>query len=142
MIQNEPAREIRAVLDRSALQSYARGHVHVGELLREIAEEKNMAVAIPAAALAEAHAEHLADQRSSALLGLILTLPVTAVLDLDHECAVAMAGPLSLTGNDMARAQAVWAANKHGALLFTTEQDKMRALVPEKNILPLPDQDA
>jgi hypothetical protein len=55
--------EIRAVLDRSALQSYARGHVHVGELLIDIADEK-ASIAIPAAALADAHAAALENEHA------------------------------------------------------------------------------
>jgi hypothetical protein len=133
--------EIRAVLDRSALQSYARGHVHVGELLIDIADEK-ASIAIPAAALADAHAAALENEHARALLRLLTTLPGTAVLKLDAETASSMAGTFVVTNGDTARAHAVWAANKHNALYLTTEPDEVKSLVPADNVHAIPDEDA
>jgi hypothetical protein len=135
-------RQITAILDRSALQSFARGHVHVGELMGEIGDEEDAFVGIPTAALAEAHASLLGRAHARALLRLITILPVTKVLDLDRDTAAAMSGALPLTNGDMARAHAVWAANKHGALYLTTEPDRAKSLVPADNIHPIPTEDA
>jgi hypothetical protein len=134
--------DIRAVFDRSALQSYVRGHVHVGELIREIADEDNAFVAIPAAALAEAHADNIDNDHARALLGVVTTLPGTKVLNLDREAARSMAGALMLANGDIARAHAVWVANRHHALFFTTEPGEIKSIVPDRNIVLIPTEDA
>jgi hypothetical protein len=137
-----PVPEIRGVLDRSALQSYANGHVHIGEIIREVADEDNVAVAIPAAALAEAHADNFGDDHARELLVLVTTLPGTTVLDLNREVAGSIAGALRLTHGDVSRAQAVWTANKHRALLFTTEPGDVKSMVPSGNIIAISAEDA
>jgi hypothetical protein len=134
--------EIRAVLDCSALQSYVIGHVHVGELVREVTTEKGVYVGIPAAALAEAHVNHLGDEHAKALLRLLTALPGTRVLDLDRQTAPAVAGTLRHVNGDLSRAHAVWAANNLRALYFTTEPEKVRSLVPDGNVVPIPPEDA
>jgi len=134
--------EIRAVLDRSALQSYLRGHIHVGELMHECADEEGVFVAIPTTALAEASASYAEDAKTEALLRLITTLPAARVLDLDRDSALAMAKTLPLAKGDLSRAHAVWAANKYRALYFTTEPDEVTSLVPADNIQPIPSEDA
>ena len=45
---------VRAVLDASAMLSYAHEHIHVGELLLEFGDEGS-AAAVPAVTLLEAH---------------------------------------------------------------------------------------
>jgi len=136
-IQPESVPEIRGVLDRSALQSYVNGHVHIGEIIREVADEDNVAVAIPAAALAEAHADNSGDDHARKLLVLVTTLPGTTVLNLDREVAGSMAGAVRLTHGDLSRAHAVWTANKYRALLFTTEPGDVKSLVPSNNIIAI-----
>jgi hypothetical protein len=138
----EPKPEIRAVLDRSAIQSYVNGHIHVGELVSEVTTEKGVYVGIPAAALAEAHVNYLGDDHAKALLRLLTTLPGTTVLDLDSQTAPEIAGSLRLTNGDMSRAHAVWAANKLRAQYFTTEPEEVKSLVPDQNVVLIPTEDA
>jgi hypothetical protein len=137
----ENSREIRAVLDRSALQSYARGHVHIGELLIDVADE-DAHLAIPAATLADAHASFLEDEHARALLRLLVTLPGTAILRLDAATANAMAPTCTQAEGDLSKAHAVWAANHLGALYLTTEPDTVASLVPPDYIHPIPVKDA
>jgi hypothetical protein len=137
----ETPREIRAVLDRSALHSYARGHIHIGELLIDIADEK-ADMAIPAATLAEAHMRLVKDEHARALLHLLVTLPGTTVLKLDGASASAITATLRQADGDLSRAHAVWAANQHGALYLTTEPDTVVSLIPPDNVHPIPPEDA
>jgi hypothetical protein len=132
--------EIRAVLDRSALRSYTLGHLHIGELLVDIADE-GAYLAIPAATLAEASAGLMNDEHADALLRLLVTLPGTTVLDLDGESAFSIAGTVMQTAGDISRAHAVWAANKHNAYYLTTEPKTVTSLVPPDNLFPIPAED-
>jgi hypothetical protein len=133
--------QIQAVLDRSAMESYARGHIHVGELLVDIADE-GAHVGIPATALLEAHARALHDEHARALLRLLATLEGVTVLDLDAGAAATLAGSVPLAKGDMARAHAVWAANKHRAHYLTTEPTEAAGLVPADHIHVIPTDDA
>ncbi|MEU5723487.1 hypothetical protein ABZ783_16905 [Micromonospora sp. NPDC047738] len=72
--------EIRAILDASAILSYSRGHVHVGELLVDIADE-GAYLGLPTVALLEAYAQ-TSDRPAAARLGVLATLPGVAVLPL------------------------------------------------------------
>ena len=54
--------EIRAVLDTTATLSYARGHVHIGELLVDIADE-GAYTGLPALVLLDAHSQVLDNQQ-------------------------------------------------------------------------------
>jgi hypothetical protein len=137
----ETPREIRAVLDCSALQSYALGHVHIGELLIDIADE-GADMAIPAVTLAEANGFLIQDAHARALLGLLVTLPGTVVLPLDAATARDMAPTAVQAHGDLSRAHAVWAANRHGALYLTTEPDTVVALIPPDNVHLIPAKDA
>jgi hypothetical protein len=132
--------EIRAVLDRSAIRSYTLGHLHIGELLVDIANE-NACLAVPAVTLADASAEVANDEHARALLRLLVTLPGTTVLALDAEAALAMAGTVVQTAGDLSRAHAVWAANKHNAYYLTTEPKTVISLVPPDNVHPIPAED-
>jgi hypothetical protein len=132
--------EIRAVLDRSAIRSYTLGHLHIGELLVDIANE-NACLAVPAVTLADASAEVANDEHARALLRLLVTLPGTTVLALDAEAALAMAGTVVQTAGDLSRAHAVWAANKHNAYYLTTEPKTVTSLVPPDNVHPIPAED-
>ncbi|MCA2215130.1 hypothetical protein [Jidongwangia harbinensis] len=137
---HEPVR-IQAVLDRSAMESYARGHIHVGELLIDIADE-GAHVGVPATALLDAHSRALHDEHARALLRVLTTLEGIEILDLDADVAAAMAGSVPLAKGDMARAHAAWAANKHRAYYLTTEPDEAAGLVPVDNIHAMPVHDA
>jgi hypothetical protein len=134
--------EIRAVLDRSALLSYARGHVHVGEVVREVADEENVFVAIPVLALLQAHADSLDTPQAGALLRVITTLPGIKVMEVDAAVADRMAGVVVVTNGDLSGAHAVWTANSNHALLMTTKPDDVKTLVPEANIIPISAEDA
>jgi hypothetical protein len=72
----------RAVLDASAITAYAAGSEHVGEVLREIADER-MPVALPVAALIEART--IIPDSDAALLDVLASLPHTAVLPLEAD---------------------------------------------------------
>jgi hypothetical protein len=137
-----PAPEIRAVLDRSALQSYARGHIHVGELLQEIGDEESAVIAIPAVALLEAHVRSIGDKTAVALLNFIVGLPTTAVLDLDGHSAPAVAQEVRLVGGDPARGHAIWAAMTHRAVCFTTEPEAFPPQILADQIIAIPTEDA
>ena len=133
--------DVRAVLDCSGLRSYALEHVHVGELLIDIADEEGH-IAIPAASLAEATAKFDGDEHRRALLRLLTTLPGTTVLKLDADAAFAMAGTMERTGGDISHAHAVWAAHKYKALYLTTEPHRSSHILPSGQIHPIPAEDA
>jgi hypothetical protein len=112
--------EVRAVLDSSAMRSYARGHVHVGELLVDIADEGAF-TGLPTIALLEAYAQVNADRPAHARLGVLATLPGVAVLPLGSREAARMATTVRLVKGDLARAHAVWAALEYDAYYLTSE---------------------
>jgi hypothetical protein len=133
--------EVRAVLETSALLSYARGHVHVGELLIDIADE-GVYMGLPSVALLDAHARLLRDGPARARLGVLVTLPGVAVLLLGDDEASAAAATVPQTDNDLARAHAVWAALKHGAYYLTGHPDLASSVIPVDQIHYIPADDA
>jgi hypothetical protein len=137
-----PELEVRAVVDKSALRSYARGHVHVGEIIREIADEPGAVVAVPALALLRAHADLAGNARHRAVLRVITTVPGVVVMDVGEHAADRMAGVVVVTGGDLPKAHVVWTANRHRALLLTSEPDEVKHLIPEANIIPISTDDA
>ena len=138
----EAPAEIRAVLDHTALQSYARGHVHVGELFGEITNEENAVVAIPSVALLEAHARSMDDPQARALLNYIVTLPGAMVLDLDLVTAARAAGYVRTMRGSLARGHALWASVTYEALCFTTEPQAYPEQVLEDQVVAIPTKDA
>lgn len=135
--------QIKAVLDHTALQSYARGHVHVGELLHEMAdEEENIVAAIPAVALTKAHASSLDDPPARALLDHLVTMPSTVVLDLDLATAPRVARYVPGLRGDISRAQAVWASTTFEAPCFTTEPNAYPGHVIADQVIAIPTEDA
>lgn len=133
-------RAIQAVLDRSALQSYAHGHIHVGELLIDVADE-GASIAVPTVALMDAYARSLGDKRATALLNLIITLPGIAVLDLVAKTAQGSAEEVPCADGDLSRSHAVWAAKAHNAYYLTTEPAEVAELLPPGQIHVIPDKD-
>lgn len=133
--------EIRAVLDTSALLSYAHGHVHVGELLIDIADE-GVYLGLPSVALLDAHARLLGDGQARARLGVLVTLPGSAVLLLGEDEALAVAATVPQTDNDLARAHAVWAALRNGAYYLTSQPDLVASVIPADQIHYIPADDA
>jgi hypothetical protein len=132
---------IRAVLDRSAIESYGRGHMHVGELITEIDNER-AAIGIPATALLEAHAGFLADKLATARLAVLTGLPGTAMLNLDADAAEAIAPIVPHAGGDLARSHAVWAAREYSAVYLTSELDKTARLVDEDRVIAISPEEA
>lgn len=107
----QEAPDIRAVLDRSAIQSYGLGHIHVGEMLIEIADAKGHA-GIPATALLDAHSSFADDKVARARLRMLVLLPAAAMLDLDAISADSIADTRQAAEGDLSRAHSVWAALK------------------------------
>ena len=134
--------EIRAVLDHTALQSYASGHLHVSELLGEVADQENAFVAIPAVALLEAYARSIDDPHARALLNYLVTLPCAMVLDLEMTTAPRAAGHVRTMRGNMSRAHAVWAAMAHETLCVTTEPEAYPAQILAEQIAAIPSRDA
>jgi len=132
--------EVRAVLDTSAVMSYARGHVHVGELLIDIAAE-GAYVGLPTVALLEAYARVLGNEPSRARLGLLAVLPGVAQLELGARDAAAVALAVPLVDGDLARAHAVWAALEHSAYYLTTDPARAPSILTEDQIHAIPDVD-
>jgi hypothetical protein len=129
------------VVDRSALLSYALGHVHVGELLREIADEPGAVVAVPSLALLQAHADLFGRDRLRAVLRVVTTLPGVEVLTVDESAADHLAGVATATAGDLSKAHVVWAVNQHHAWLLTTEPGEVAHLVPDEDVIPIPTED-
>jgi len=135
-----PERPIRAILDSSAIQSYGRGHVHVGEMITEIAVER-LRVGVPAVALMDAYASFAGDPVARARLGILAEIPPTVVLALDRRDAEKAATVAPFAGNDLSLAHAAWAALQHRALLVTTEPEKSISALPGEQILTVPTDD-
>jgi hypothetical protein len=131
--------EIRAVLDTSAMLSYARGHVHVGELLVEIADD-GAYTGLPAVALLDAYTR-VTDAPARARLGVLATLPSVAVLPLDAGEAADTATLAALVKGDLGRAHAVWAALDHAAYYLTAEPHLTPSVVPGDQVHPIPADD-
>lgn len=129
------------MLDATALLSHARGHVHVGELLVEIAEE-GAYTALPTTVLTRGYAQVHPERVGLARLGLLPTVPGVHVLGLDVAQAPRVARYLGLLGGDLARAHAVWAALNHDAYLLTSEPDAVAAIVPADQIHYIPTGDS
>ncbi|MCW3818215.1 hypothetical protein ONA91_27565 [Micromonospora sp. DR5-3] len=132
--------EIRAILDTSAMLSYSRGHVHVGELLVDIADE-GAYVGLPTVALLEAYAQ-TSDRPAAARLGVLATLPGVTVLPLSAPDAAQAATTVRLTKGDLARAHAVWAALKHDAYYLTCEPHLVPAVIAAELVHQIPVHDA
>ena len=138
----EASAEIRAVLDHTALQSYARGHVHVGELFSEVTAEDNAYVAIPSVALLEAHARSIDDPHAKALLNYMVTLPGAMVLDLDLATVPGAAGYVRTLRGNLPRAHTAWAAGAYRAVCVTTEPEAYPKQVLENQVVVIPTKDA
>ncbi|MFI5931325.1 hypothetical protein [Actinoplanes sp. NPDC051494] len=137
----EPTRQIRVVLDRSAIESYALGHAHVRDVLVAIGDEKAANVGIPAAALAEAYGR-APDEVTVARLGILTSLPGVAVVDLDGENAADVGNVATLIHVDLPQAHAVWTAFQHCAFFLTAEPEMSVRMVPIGRIIEIPAEDA
>jgi hypothetical protein len=134
--------EVRAVLDHTALQSYARGQSHVGELIREIADEENAFLAIPSVALLEAYARTIDDPPGTRLLNYLVTLPGAMVLDLELHTVSRAAGHVRALLGNVPRAHAAWAAMTYEALCVTAEPEAYPEQVLQEQVVAIPTKDA
>lgn len=137
----EASPQIRAVLDHTALQSYARGLVHVGELFGQVADEENAFVAIPSVALLEAHARSIDDPQARSLLNYVVTLPGAMVLDLDLATVPEAAGYVRMLRGNLPRAHTAWAAGAYRAPCFSTEPEEYPDDVLEDQVVAIPTKD-
>jgi hypothetical protein len=138
----DAAAEIKAVLDCTALESYARGHVHIGELLKEIGDEEESVVAIPSVALLDAHSRAAGNPEAKALLNYVVTLPSAVVLVLDRATAPRVAQHVSVMKGDLSRAHVTWAVMTHKALCFTTEPEAYPPRFMADKVVAVPTEDA
>jgi hypothetical protein len=136
-----PEPTIKAVLDRSALESYTRGHVHVGELVATIADNDDL-IAVPSVALLEAHARSIGDKHAQALLELLVTLRGVTVVSLGSPEVAEVAESVEFTDDDLSRAHSVWAALKHEAVYFTTEPEQVDGVLTDYQVIAIPPHDA
>lgn len=132
---------IRAVLDSSAVLSYVRGHVHVGELLIEIADE-GAHMGLPALALLDAYTRVGADDPARARLDLLVALPAIAVLPLGSAEAAGVSTIVPLVKGDLPRAHAVWAALRLGAYYVTVEPPLAPTNMTDDRLHVIPAEDA
>jgi hypothetical protein len=122
--------EIRAVLETSAVLSYARGHVHVGELIVDIMEE-GAYVGLPTVALLDAYSRLAKDEHEArARIGVLVATPGIVVLPLGPAEAAAVAEAVPrfaadgqpVANFDLVRAYATWAA-RSDAYYLTCEPE-------------------
>jgi len=127
------SRDIAVVLDDTALRAYLAGHVAVGELIAEIADEDRH-VGIPAACLAAAYAATADDDVGTALLALLMTTPAVQLLPLGVEPGaddVRQAGILArAAGGDIATGHAIRSALAHQAHYATVKPGPATAALP------------
>jgi hypothetical protein len=127
---------IAAVFDTSALLAFVTGHVAVGELIAEIADERRQ-VAIPASCLAAARAA-IDDELAAAHLLLLTTTPAVALMPLGSDRAGA-AESLSRVGEfargaggDVGVGHTVFVALEHGAHVATMRPDLLAPVLPDE----------
>ncbi|GIJ28303.1 hypothetical protein Vqi01_34650 [Micromonospora qiuiae] len=118
----------------------ARHHVHVGELLVDIADE-GAYVGLPTVALLDAYAQ-TTDRPARGRLGVLATLPGVEVLPLDAAGAAGAATTVRLVKGDLARAHAVWAALTHDAYYLTSEPHLTPAIIAPDLVHYIPVDDA
>lgn len=124
--------QIAVVLDATALAAYVDGHVAVGELIAEVADE-GRTVGVPAACLAAAYAATSSDV-GAALLALLTTTPAVTVLPLGAEPGVNDARQTGVlaraAGGDIALGHAARTAIAHRAHLATTDPKPAAVVLP------------
>lgn len=123
---------VAVVLDSTALAAYLDGHVAVGELIAEVADEGRQ-VGIPAVCLAAAYAG-CADEVGAALLTLLANTRAVRVLPLGVEPGavdVRQTGALArAAGGDVALGHAARAAIAHEAHIATGDPKSAAAVMP------------
>lgn len=127
---------VRAVLDRSAIETHATGRPQVSDMINRLHAENSL-VGIPATALAEAHGMTAADSHAEARLAALVRLPGTAVINLDGACARDVGALTYLARGDLARSHAAWLARRHTALLVTAEPGLAADLIDDEQLYSL-----
>jgi hypothetical protein len=108
----------RAVLDASAMAAYAAGSEHVGEVLREIADE-GATVALPVTALIEARVT--VPDTATSLLDVLAGLPYTVVLPLAVDSWQQTAAAVQLLGGLGRACAALLVAHGHAGYVMTRD---------------------
>jgi hypothetical protein len=132
---------VRAVLDSSAVLSYARGHVHVGELLIEVADEEAL-VALPVLALLDAYTHIAETDPARGRIEVLAALPTIMVLPLERNEAADIAAIIPLAKGDLPRAHTTWAALQYGAYYITVEPELVPPNIAASRIQAIPAEDA
>lgn len=132
---------VHAVLDASAMLSYARPHVHVGELISEITDE-GAVVGVPAVALLDAYTRLGGDLVGRARLEYLAAMPGVRVLSLGKSEAARVSTTVPLVSGDLSRAHAVRMALDHGAYYVTTEPKVAPTVLTESKVHVIPVDDA
>jgi hypothetical protein len=133
-------KDIRVVLDRSAIESYAAGHVHVGETIGEVANGKGY-TGVPAVALAEAYGR-AGDGVSRARLGVLPRADNVVVFQVGEKEAPDVGDVLRFAEGDVARAQAVYLVLAHEACLLTAEPKKVSRMLADDVVIVVPEEEA
>lgn len=133
---------VRVVLDRSAMLSYARGHIHVGEAISEISEDHEGRIGLPVVAFLQAHVQVAADKDSRLLLRHLATLPSVSVLPIERRSVEGVAEVAGHTGGDLGGAHAAWAAVELDALCLTAEPESLASVLQPEAIIAVPSEDA
>jgi hypothetical protein len=116
-VNDAQARPVRFVLDTSAIAAFARGSIHVGEVLAEVADEDAVAL-LPLACLVEAvHGQRFASEED-ARLDLLVGHPATEMLADDPQVWRSLAYTYDLVGSADAAAAAL-AAIDYGVSLLS-----------------------
>jgi hypothetical protein len=132
---------MHAVLDASAMVSYARPHVHVGELISEITDE-GAVVGVPAVALLDAYARLRGDLVGRARLEYLAAMPGVRVLPLGESEAARVSTTVPLVGGDLSRAHAVRVAVDNDAYYVTTEPKAAPPILEDDQVHAIPVEDA
>lgn len=131
----------RAVLDASAMVSYARGHIHVGELITDIGDEQAL-VAVPSVTLLDAFCRVGGNMQLRDLLGLLIALPAVGVVTLGANDVAAVSKAVQQVDGDLGRGHAVQAAMRHRAYFVTAEPQLVPSIIDEYLVIEVPSADA
>ena len=131
---------VRAVLDASAMLSYAREHVHVGELLTEFGDEGS-AAAVPAVTLLEAHARVVDDELATLRLDMLGKLPTTTLLELGRREAQLASHVVPLVKGDVQGARGVGGPSVSG-LPHHRRARALPSIIDPSTVVVIPQHDA
>ena len=126
--------DIAVVLDTSALLGYVDGHIAVGELIAEVADEERL-VAVPAVCFAQARAA-VNDDVAAAHLLLLTSAPAITIEPLgfarpDTAESTWRVGEMAVMADrDIAIGHAAYAAIDHRSHLATMRPHVFAALLP------------